>query len=247
MVSYREEILDFVTELAKSVDVLSTDFNDDVCVFKTNKYFINIYLPHSSRIMSDTLQAVIHLDIDQIISSKRKIIQRIVGLHGLGERIYARQTVVARVDKKNTINFLEEHHINLSMPGKYRYGLFYKGELVSIAVFSGGRLMRDLGEGYRSFELIRFCHKGSVLVVGGLSKLLKSFIKDFVPQDIMTYVDLDWTKDSSLETIGFEVVGKIDPLSFYIKDNIRYSVSTDQLSPDYLIKNNGSLKLKLTL
>ncbi|ULT28536.1 hypothetical protein KUH03_19615 [Sphingobacterium sp. E70] len=87
--------------------------------------------------------------------------------------------------------FLVEHHLQTALPGKYRYGLYEQGELVSIAVFSGGRRMNDKNEEYRSFELLRFCNKSGYNVIGGLSKLITAFAKDFHPGDIMTYTDRD--------------------------------------------------------
>src|SRR5690606_26961847 len=129
-----------------------------------------------------------HIDQDQILKNASKICFRLYALLGGGKVVYGRQTAAARLEQKAALAFLEEHHLQVALPGKYRYGLFHAGELVSVAVFSGGRRMRDKADGYRSFELLRFCHKSGYRVVGGLSKLLKAFITDFQPGDIMTYV-----------------------------------------------------------
>lgn len=244
MIFYEERINGFVEELAKSIEILSFEKVNDVYKIDTNKYLIYIYLPYSQRIENESA-SVLHIDIDQLVSSQAKIVRRIKVLYGLGDRIYARQTVVARIDKSVSMSFLEEHHVNIAVAGKYRYGLFYKGELVSIAVFSGGRLMRDEKVGYRSFELIRFCHKADLLVVGGLSKLLKAFIKDFNPQDIMTYADLDWTTESSLGKIGFDIIERTAPQQFFVENNVRKSLLERQKEEGYLVTNRGSLKLKL--
>lgn len=242
---YLKYIYDFIADLEQYVVVIGVKEQEGLYIVETDKLFVFIYLPDIIRLERDQSKPVIHLDIDLIIQSKAKIINRICGLHGKGSRIYARQTVVARIDKKITMSFQEEHHLQIAMPGKYRYGLYYQGELVSIAVFSGGRLMRNEGEGYRSFELIRFCHKGNVLVVGGLSKLIKAFVKDFNPQDIMTYADLDWTNDSSLTTIGFNIVGRLEPQVYYIEDGVRTKELCSAASNYYIVNNRGSLKLKL--
>lgn len=196
-----------------------------------------------------------HIDQDQILKDSRKILSRLYSLLGKGRVIYGRQTVVARIDKRVALAFLEENHLQAAIPGKYRYGLFHKGELVSIAIFSGGRKMREHAANYRSFELIRFCHKAGYRVVGGLSKLLKSFINNFHPNDIMTYVDRDWAQDSNLQTLGFQKQGCISPQSFWIVHKERYLVEhAEQLSElkeiypmGYLSHNNGSTKLVLKL
>ena len=154
-------------------------FSKTVIRLDTSKFLLLIYLPNTKRIEDELDKKTIHLDIDLLHNSYEKVLQRVRGLLGKGRRIYARETVVARIDKKVALDFLQEYHLNIPMKGKYRYGLFYQGELVSVAVFGGGRIMRQISADYRSFELIRFCHKADYLVIGGISKLIKSFSKDF--------------------------------------------------------------------
>lgn len=247
MVNYEQIVNNFIAELEQTIPVERKEYDSSVYKLKTGKYLIYIYLPCSNRQSGVEELATIHLDIDLLISDQKKILNRLNGIYGLGERVYARNTVVARVDKKVALNFLADHHLQVPIPGKYRYGLFYEGEMISLAVFSGGRLMREEPLGYRSFELIRFCHKANILVVGGLSKLIKAFVSDFKPQDIMTYCDLDWTEKSSLEKIGFQVVGQIDPQCFYVMGNKRYTDFSAVDGEFYKVMNRGSLKLKLLL
>lgn len=222
-------------------------FADDVIRIDTPKFVLLIYLPQSIRLENEMQEKAIHLDIDVLNTSYQKVLQRIKGLSGKGRRIYARETVVARVDKRVALEFLEEHHLHVPLSGKYRYGLFCKGELVSVAIFSGGRIMREISEAYRSFELLRFCHKADYLVVGGISKLIYAFIKDFNPSDIMTYADRDWSQESSLESIGFKEEGVIAAQTFFVKDGVRIGAHEDEENYDYSIKNRGSIKLKLYL
>lgn len=237
-----------LAEELKEADLLQRVVNEEGGTqLVTQKFRVFIYFPHTERIKEEVGEDMIHIDIDVLRSSYEKIVRRIKGLCGLGERIYARNTVVARVDKKVTEDFLVEHHLQGSMTGKYRYGLFYKGELVSIAVFSGGRIMRNISDSFRSFELIRFCHKSDCLVIGGISKLIKAFVQDFKPNDIMTYADRDWSLQSSLESIGFKEEGITESQLFLIKDGVRYSYSVGIESYDYIVKNKGSIKLKLYL
>lgn len=214
-----------------------------------------IYFSTAKERLALTAQRVIHLDEEDLHTAEEKIRLRIASLFHHGKSYFARQTVAARIDKKVTLEFQEEHHINMAIPGKYRYGLFEQGELVSIAVFSGGRKMLDKPEDYRSFELIRFCHHSGVRVVGGLSKLIKSFIADFAPGDIVTYVDKDWSQDSSLQTIGFTPVGELAPQYMLFKEGKKAAVlkelpTTDDAIIDessYVKQNAGSIKMKLIL
>lgn len=218
-------------------------------------YAIIIYLAGQQKRVASAKEKTFHIDIDQINANPLKILKRLASLLGSGEVIYARSTVVARIDKRVALEFQEDHHMQVAMPGKYRYGAFYKGDLVSIAVFSGGRRMNDKPDTYRSFELIRFCHKSGCRVVGGLTKLINAFRKDFCPGDIMTYVDRDWSQDSSLHAIGFIEKSQTSSQSYWIVDDNRYLINTEEKLQElqssypsgYLKQNSGSSKLVLTL
>lgn len=248
----------FILSLEKGLGIVfARQYQDKTIVLHTETlhFAIIIYLAqHPGRINSDDIRTF-HIDQDQIQKDSRKVLSRLFSLLGKGSVVYARQTVAARIEKRIALAFLEEHHLQVAIPGKYRYGLYHQGELVSIAVFSGGRRMHDKRENYRSFELLRFCHKGGYRIVGGLSKLLKAFVIDFHPNDIMTYVDRDWAQDSNLRTLGFQEQGRIAPQTFWIVGKQRHYIeNTDHLTrlkqtyrAGYLSHNHGSTKLVLSL
>lgn len=204
---------------------------------------------------------IIHLDEDQWHTAGALVISRLAVLCGKGRKIQARKTVVARIRVSTALAFQQEHHQQVALRGKYRYGLFADGDLVSVAVFSGGRRMRDLPDGYRSFELLRFCHKQGYQVVGGFTKLLKAFIRNFNPGDIMTYADKDWSDGSAYRRTGFIPVGTTTPQSFWIHrdtfrryseallpDDIQQQSPGERITREYIpLKNSGSLKMVLLL
>lgn len=199
----------------------------------------------------------IHIDEDTWLTRPNLLINRIAALFGQTQRIHARDTVVARIEKHVSISFLEEHHLQVALPGKYRYGLYHQGDLVAVAIFSGGRHMADKPADYRSFELLRFCHKQGVHVVGCFSKLLESFQRDFNPGDIMTYADKDWSDGSSYHKVGFTIAGEIAPQVFWVDGHTmrRYYESTlppeikdksarERVEEGYVpVSNSGSIKL----
>lgn len=251
-------IADFIFSLEKGLDVIFSrrDLDRTIILYSETPHFaVIVYLAdHTGRInLEDT--RTFHIDQDQILQDRHKLLSRLFSLLGKGQVVYARQTVVARLEKRVALTFLEENHLQMAIPGKYRYGLYHQGELVSIAVFSGGRRMREQEESYRSFELVRFCHKAGYRVVGGLSKLLKSFTVDFQPDDIMTYVDRDWAQESNLATLGFQEQGKTAPQAFWIVGMQRYYIEHEehlaklrQMYPvGYISHNHGSTKLVLKL
>jgi len=228
--------------------------NNLTYLFQVFEYDLTIfyYLPGSSRIFngptnfSGSIQ--IHLDEDIWLSKPTLLINRILVLTGNGKRVFARLCVVARIDKKTASDFQNEHHLQGELSGKYRYGLFFEGELIASAVFSGGRLMRHT-ENYRSFECLSFCTKQQFSVIGGLSKLLKAFSRDFRPNDIMTYVDRDWSDGKKFEKLGFKKIIITDPQCFLVNKitHKRLPMKNNEVlfnsDSFYQVANSGSIKM----
>lgn len=199
---------------------------------------------------------VVHIDEDVFLLKTRIVLTRLWAALEKAERIYARNTLLVRINKAEALAFQQMHHLQVALPGKYRYGLFYKADLVAIAVFSGGRIMRNQPPEYRSFELLRFCHKSGFLVVGGLTKLIKGMVKQFNPGDIMTYVDRDWSDGKNYEQLGFRYLETAPPQKFYInaQTGIRYDTKAYQISQAeqrndttdtyYTVSNLGSIKMR---
>jgi hypothetical protein len=190
----------------------------------------------------------VHIDQDQWMRHSVLLIKRLSSLFGKAKRIHARQTVVARIDKGMAIEFQEDYHLQGALAGKYRYGLFEDGELIAVAVFSGLRNMRHT-EGYRSIELLHFCQKDNYLIRGGLSKLLDAMIRDFHPNDVMTYIDRDWSEGEKFESVSFEVKAVLDPVSFKVdrisfhRERIKGSEEGTLTENQYIVKNLGSVKM----
>jgi hypothetical protein len=191
----------------------------------------------------------IQIDEDIWLRKSELLLNRLKVLMGRGERVYARQCVTARIDKQTALDFQKEHHLQEELPGKYRYGLFHHGELVAVMVFSGGRLMRH-SENYRSFECLRFCSKQRLVIIGGFSKLLKAFVLDFKPNDIMTYVDADWSNGSKFEKLGFIKILVTQPQAFFVnKENNKRTVLRESEDYEnfntsfYKVANSGSIKM----
>lgn len=246
-------------------DKLRTEFSlkaltENACLLSTEDLAIGIvyYLSGAGgRISIDNGMRCIHVDEDSWMTKPDLVLNRLAALSGQARRIHARNTVVARIDKPVAIAFQQEHHLQVALPGKYRYGLFHAGELVAVAVFSGGRRMDGKSEDYRSYELLRFCNKQGLLVVGGLSKLLDAFVQEFTPGDIMTYADKDWSDGGSYRKTGFKIIGETAPQAFWVDTRTmkRYyeaalpldiagkSISEREKAGYRQVYNGGSIKL----
>lgn len=140
---------------------------------------------------------------------------RIRGLLSLNDRIFARKCKIREVDLTEANIFLDNNHIQGSCNSKFRYGLYYNDELVSLMTFGKSRFTNDV-------ELLRFCNKKYTNVIGGASKLLKHYLKMHNEvSKIISYADRNWSKGQLYEAIGFKLAGETAPSYYYIVDGIK--------------------------
>lgn len=177
------------------------------------------------------------------------IFSRINSLLGQNKRVHGRSCDIRLLDKNTAETFLNRHHVMGFASSYYKLGLFKKDELLAIATFSKGRKMNRLPEGKKSFELIRFCNASGITVVGGLSKLLKHFIKLTDAGDIMTYIDKDQSEGKSFIKLGFKLHSESEPIAFKIDKNSQKRTNQNITNHDIemqVVKNSGNLKLIYT-
>ena len=146
--------------------------------------------------------------------------------------VYARNCEVRRIEKAEAAAFLADTHSYGDAACRYRYGLFLKrftggkahmgaasartGDLVAVATFSNARKWQKGEKTIRSYEWTRYASLPGVRINGGMSKLLKAFIKDASPDDIMSYADLEWSEGAVYDQLGFSLEGKKAPVMFEI-------------------------------
>jgi len=148
---------------------------------------------------------------------KRDIIEsRIRNILGLSERIYARQTSVKELDSKTSEEFLNDNHLQGNLNAKYHFGLFFNNELVSVMTFANRN---------KNIEMLRFANKLNLNVVGGFSKLLKHYTRNYQPEEIFTFADLDWTTpvDNVYLKNGFEYNSITTPSYWWVKGDQRFN------------------------
>jgi hypothetical protein len=147
------------------------------------------------------------------------------------ESLYARKGVVRKIDKETAARFLEYTHSYGDAACKYRYGLFLSVPnkfgfppvegLVAVATFSNARTWQKGDKVIRSYEWVRYASLPEYRVCGGMGKLLKAFIDDVHPDDIMSYADLEWSEGKVYEKLGFVLEGKKEPVMFQMYDRWR--------------------------
>jgi hypothetical protein len=146
---------------------------------------------------------------------KKEIIKSIVrNKLGKTERVYARQSMVKELKSRDILQFLNDNHLQGEICGSVNLGLFIEDSLISVMNFSKNR---GNAEGW---ELLRFCNKKNISIIGGAQKLFKYFIKKFQPNRIISYSDLDIFSGGIYGKLGFKELGETGP-GFWWSDNHR--------------------------
>lgn len=130
------------------------------------------------------------------------------------ECLYARKCNVGYVNHTEGKQFMEENHLQGWCPSQIMIGLFHKGELVSLMSF--GKSRHFIGNGKADYELLRFCTKRNLRVVGGASKLFKFFINNYPCKTIVSYADRRWSNGNLYDKLGFELYNRSKPNYFYV-------------------------------
>jgi len=164
---------------------------------------------------------------EDIVKSKLK---NILGL--TEKRIYARKCNLGLVNNEEAKKFLNENHIQGNVKSKYKIGLYYNDELVSIMTFGNGRVI--MGGKKDEIELLRFCNKLDTTIIGGASKILNYFIKTHNPKKIISYADRRWSNGELYDRLNFNLVAETKPNYWYVIKNKR----------DYRFKYRKSMLIK---
>ena len=187
--------------------------------------------------------------------------------------IYARNCEVRRIEKSEAAAFLSASHSYGDAACRYRYGLYLKrhtghiangdrvsayapGTLVAVATFSNTRKWIKGDKTIRSYEWTRYASLPELRISGGMGKLLKAFIQDVHPDDIMSYADLEWSEGKVYEQLGFISEECKTPVTFKIGPDMqrqptslpdRDSISLPAPTGNLFYINLGSRKYRLKL
>ena len=179
-------------------------------------------------------------------------------------QIYARNCEVRRIDKETAETFLHANHSYGYAACRYRYGLYLKrhtghnsgsmmapGTLVAVATFSNARRWRKGERDILSYEWVRYASLPQLRLCGGMGKMLKTFIDEVGPDDIMSYADLEWSKGSVYKELGFYLEDHKDPVLFSVDPDTwerRAVRKAEEPGSDILyFQNFGSNKYRLKL
>jgi hypothetical protein len=261
MYSFQKEVLDFICASKPRVEL--SGLEDDP------EWEVRFAIPHQGgfkiifHVLSEQESAhlrkiengievkdrlVIHLWEDYWVFQREKVQSRLLSVLGKSVRVYGRETEIVKINNNELLKFLKEHHMQVPLKAKYKYGLQYEENLLAVMSFTKGREMQRGEVVYQSYEMLRFCNKTNYTVVGGFSKLLQHFIKSEHPDDIMTYADKDWSDGHTYEKAGFKLVDMLPPMAFWLNmesgERIYGKLDKRELQAGEYRKvfNSGSLK-----
>ena len=193
--------------------------------------------------------------------------------------MFARNCEVRKIDKETAAGFLDKNHSYGDAACKYRYGLYLKrytgrkseisrlaslarndsdgnyvapGALVAVATFSNARKWVKGEKVIRSYEWTRYASLPGVRISGGMGKMLKAFVKDVQPDDIMSYADLEWSEGAVYEQLGFSLEGHKTPVVFMVDGEwgrfpVKPGMTAESRSGSRFFQNFGSNKYRLKL
>ncbi len=169
--------------------------------------------------------------VKSIISSKLGIYKT---------KLYARKCDIKIISRTDKQNFLNENHLQGADKSTIYYGLYYGDELVSVMSFCKSRYNKNY-----NWELSRFATKKYTHVVGGFSKMLAHFKRNFTGT-IISYADRCISFGDVYVKNGFKLIKVNSPSYWYVnikEKHIRMhrasfmkkKISADDSRPEWLI------------
>lgn len=164
---------------------------------------------------------IIHIWEDDWTFSRDVIKSQINNWLGLiRDRIWARNCRVKVIENSGmTKEFLNKNHIQGYINSTLTLGLYNNDILVSLMKFDHYEGRKKMQE--KDWNLSRFCNRLNTNVVGGASKLLDYFIKEYNPSRIISYADVSWSTGKLYYTLGFNKVSDSQPDYKYILNEKR--------------------------
>lgn len=193
------------------------------------------------------LPETLHVFEDEWIRCSEAVKSKMLYALGGSGRVFARKCCITELNRAEANAFFEQNHLMGYARSKFHYGLLYEDRLVAAAAFAAEK---DFKQG-RSAEMTRFCNAAEIAVTGGLSKLVKHYMRSRQPADIMTYTDSLRDSGGSFFKIGFRLEKQLPPMSFMVhkKSGERIPEAHFKLANDhdsYLpLTIPGSLKWRL--
>ena len=128
-------------------------------------------------------------------------------------KIFARKCIINPITKEQSNNLYNQYHLlGQTTVQSVSYGLFYNNELLSCMSFQKGRYTENNNP---VWTLTRFVTKSGYSIVGGASKLLHQFEKEYNPDILLSYSDNDYFSGDLYSKLGFSCLGDTKSPRYY--------------------------------
>lgn len=160
---------------------------------------------------------------------------KIINLLTSKTNIGARQCEIKEVSKHECDTFLNTYHLQNTCKGqKVRLGLYYNNCLVQIMTFGEPRYNKNY-----EWELLRLCSHKDYKIIGGSQKLFKHFLKNYNPDNIISYCDNSKFTGRVYETLGMVKYESTKPSCNWSKGKQKITQNLlNQRGFDQLFKTN---------
>ena len=219
---------------------------------------------YAIKMISSELEYPLIITEDRWKRQRKMMEERLLAHLELFSQAYARNCEVRRIDKAEAKAFLAGNHSYGYAACRYCYGLFLKrhtghiaeetsgsihiGKMIAVATFSNARKWMKDGKEIRSYEWTRYASLPEMRVSGGMGKLLKAFIKEVQPDDIMSYADLEWSEGDVYRALGFEAEMEKEAVDFVIdRKTWERSPIRSGKEGNLFFRNFGSRKFRMKL
>lgn len=233
---------------------LAIEFNGDYWhsdIYKDANYHQNKTLD-CAKIGIQLIHIFEHEWLNENLNKRIKSIlqQRINGCNNV---IYGRNTYIKEVDTNEAKEFCTKYHMQGHSNASIYIGCYFKDSIVAIMSFGKPRFNNDY-----QYEVVRYCVKDDIIILGGAEKLFEYFINKYSPLSVVTYSDISKFSGNIYLKMGFKYEEITRPNYKWIKASdcevlSRYSTQKSKLiklglgsideSEDTIMKRLGYLKV----
>lgn len=170
------------------------------------------YHKMKSDMAEESSYQLIHITDAEWIGKQELVKSRLKAILGVGQTvIYARNCETVALTSKDAKAFCEANHMQGSAPSSINFGLKYKDRVVAVMTFGKSRFAKDT-----DFELVRLAYLKDHAVVGGASKLLKAFRRQYPSSSLISYCDRRYSVGKVYHNLGFKRTGITPPNYVYV-------------------------------
>lgn len=181
----------------------------------TEQFVDKFYHLNKTKKAADAGYQVLHFT-DVEVKNKPDIVKSMIASKlGLTRRVYARKCQLVQIDHATAKQFVNENHIQGSCQSSVNLALVQDG-IVAVMTFGPSRFNKRY-----QWELLRYCSRRDITVVGGGSRLLQHFIKQHSPESIVSYANSRYSNGNFYKALGFDFVAQADPNYVWVGKDVR--------------------------